>query len=70
VDEKHCLSAEVPADMPTGPVEILIVLPGLPEDEAGRDWERGVAAEWADELADPRQDIYTLDDGEPIDDAR
>ena len=27
---------------------------------------RGVATEWADELADSRQDIYTLDDGQPI----
>jgi excisionase family DNA binding protein len=30
------------------------------------DWERFVAEQWADELADERQDIYSLDDGEPI----
>jgi hypothetical protein len=27
----------------------------------------GVAQQWADELGDTRQDIYTLDDGEPLD---
>lgn len=27
---------------------------------------RGVAREWRTELADTREDIYTLDDGEPI----
>jgi hypothetical protein len=27
----------------------------------------GVANEWAGELSDVRQDIYTLADGEPVD---
>ena len=26
----------------------------------------GVARQWEDELSDPRQDIYTLADGEPV----
>jgi hypothetical protein len=27
---------------------------------------RGIAREWADELADERQEIYTPDDGQPV----
>lgn len=67
VDEHHRLSADVPESVAVGPVELVIVLPGPDEDDAGRHWEHGVAAEWAEDLADPRQDIYTLDDGEPVD---
>lgn len=70
VDEHHRLSAEVPAEIPAGPVEVTIDLPGEGEDEAGRAWAEGIAREWADELADTHQDIYTLDDGEPVDEAR
>lgn len=40
------------------------------EDEAGTAWAHGLAREWADELRDPRQDIYTLADGQMIDAAR
>ena len=29
-------------------------------------WARFVAEQWLDELADPREDIYTLRDGEPV----
>jgi hypothetical protein len=29
----------------------------------------GVAREWADELSDPAQDIYTSADGEPLDES-
>ena len=35
-------------------------------DEAAGFWEWGVAREWAAELADEREDIYTLADGEPV----
>ena len=41
----------------------------LPEDdgdEAAGFWKWGVAREWAAELADEREDIYTLADGEPV----
>jgi hypothetical protein len=39
-------------------------------DDAESRWASGVAREWAEDLADPRQDIYTLADGEPVDEAR
>lgn len=47
---------------------------GTPAIQGGRepladdeDWTAAVAREWADELADARQDIYTLADGDPVD---
>jgi hypothetical protein len=65
VDDKHLLSAEVPDSIPPGPVTVLIV-PGSQEDDAGDAWAAAVAREWAEELGDARQDIYTLADGEPV----
>jgi len=73
VDEHHRLSAEVPADVPPGPVKLALVVPnikGTGNDDAEAQWATGLAREWAEDLADPRQDIYTLADGEPIDEAR
>jgi hypothetical protein len=68
VDAEHQLSARVPATIPPGPVTVLIV-PVPQEDEAGGVWTAGIAQEWGDELSDPRQDIYTLADGEPVDES-
>lgn len=65
VDRQHRLHARVPSEFPAGPVRVLLLVPE--EDEAGSSWARGVAREWAEELADPRQDIYTLEDGQPLD---
>ena len=65
VDDQHRLQANVPQSIPPGQVR-LIVLP-IEEDDAGRSWMEGIAREWTDELADPREDIYTLEDGEPVD---
>lgn len=47
------------------PVRVLVLLPE--EDEVGALWSSGIAKEWAAELTDPRQDIYTLEDGQPVD---
>ena len=65
VDENHQLSAQVPATILPGPVTVLIV-PVMHPDETGDAWPAGIAREWADELSDPAQDIYTLADGEPV----
>lgn len=70
VDTQHRLSAEVPSTIPPGPVEVVVVLPSGDEDEAGAAWASGIAREWAAELGDPREDIYTLEDGKPVDGAR
>jgi len=65
VVENHQLTAEVPESVPAGPVTVLIV-PSSLEDDAGDAWMAGVAREWADDLNDERQDIYTMADGEPV----
>lgn len=68
IDEQHRLHARVPAEIPAGQVRVIVFLPG--EDEAGTLWANGVASEWSAELSDPREDIYTLDDGQPVNAAR
>ena len=64
IDDQHRLHAQVPKELPAGQVRLIVLLPG--EDEAGTLWAQGVAAEWSTELSDPREDIYTLDDGRPV----
>lgn len=68
VDQKGQLHADVPADLPPGYVQLLLLVPDEEdESESGDDWIRGIAKEWAAELGDPREDIYTLEDGKPLD---
>jgi len=69
VNANHQLLAQVPESIPPGPVTVLIV-PRTGEDDAGAAWAAGLAEAWADDLGDARQDIYTLDDGEPLDERR
>jgi hypothetical protein len=69
IDDKHHLTAEVPPDIAPGEVEVLLQLPD-DEDGSGETWMQGIAREWADELSDSRQDIYTLEDGRPVDESR
>jgi hypothetical protein len=64
IDDHHRLHAQVPEGLPSGPVRLIVLLPD--EDEAGIAWAHGLAKQWADELADTRQDIYTLSDGQPL----
>ena len=64
IDDKHRLNADVPAQAPVGPVRLIVLVPD--EDEGGIVWPQGVAREWSDEMGDPRQDLYTLDDGQPV----
>jgi hypothetical protein len=65
VSNEHVLRATVPATLPPGPVTI-IVLPKA-SDPIDSEWMKGVSREWAEELADTRQDIYTLNDGVSLD---
>lgn len=64
IDEQHRLQAQVPAELPAGPVRLIVLLPD--EDEVGTTWSQGIAKEWGPELHDVRQDIYTLEDGQPV----
>ncbi len=68
VDDQHRLSAIVPASIPSGPV-IVSISAGRQEDDAGLAWSIGIGQQWANELADSRQDIYTIADGEAVDPA-
>ena len=65
VDERHRLHADLPHEVPPGQVRLIVLLPE--EDEAGNAWARAVAKEWAEELEDTRQDLYTMEDGQPVD---
>jgi hypothetical protein len=64
IDDQHRLRAQVPEGFPTGSVRLIVLMPE--EDEAGLAWAGGISAEWSAELSDHNQDIYTLDDGEPV----
>lgn len=64
IDEQHRLRAEVPEGFPTGPVRLIVLFPD--EDGAGIAWASEIAKHWVDELGDSRQDIYTLEDGRPV----
>ena len=64
IDDQHRLHAQVPEELPAGQVRLIVLLPA--EDEAGGMWASGIAAEWSAELQDTREDIYTLDDGQPV----
>jgi hypothetical protein len=64
IDERHRLRAQVPAEIPAGPVRLIVLLPD--EDDAGAAWAKGVETEWSDELRDSSQDIYTLEDGQAV----
>lgn len=64
IDEQHRLRAQVQAELPAGPVRLIVLLPD--EDDAGIAWGQGVNREWLDELLDSRQDVYTLADGQAL----
>lgn len=64
IDDEHRLHAQVPKNLPAGQVRVIVLLPG--EDEAGGVWAHTITVEWLAELDDTREDIYTLDDGQPM----
>ncbi len=68
VDQHHQLVATVPDSIAPGPVEVVILPLSSGEDDAGEHWMAGIAAQWEQELADPREEIYSLSDGVPVDD--
>jgi hypothetical protein len=64
IDDQHRLHATVPENFPAGSVRVIVLTPE--EDEAGLAWAAGLSSEWSAELSDSKQDIYTLDDGQPV----
>ena len=65
IDDQGQLIATVPSSLGPGEVDVLIIPRRSEEDDAGDAWMAGVAREWSDDLADQRQDIYSLTDGVP-----
>jgi hypothetical protein len=63
-----------PVDFPRGQALIVHIerdhAKPTTDDGADTAWTEGVAREWEAELSDPREDIYTMEDGEPVDDPR
>ena len=59
VDEEQRLHAHVPEGFGVGPVRLIVLFADAAS--AGLAW-----TQWAAELSDARQDIYTLDDGQPL----
>ncbi len=64
IDEHHRLEAHVPEELPVGAVRLILLLPD--KDDSDVAWVHGIAKEWTDELRDSRQDLHTLDDGQPV----
>lgn len=59
-----------PVNLPAGQSLIVHIQPtsdaSMAEDDPAGAWTEGIAHEWASELSDPREDLYTMDDGEPV----
>jgi hypothetical protein len=70
VDQQRHLQVTLPETFTPATVRVIVLVPEPGEDDGGIAWVQGIAREWAAELADPREDIYTLEDGEPADAAR
>ena len=70
VDASHRLTAEVPTEVQPGEVDVVLFLSQEQEDVAEGAWAAGIAREWAADWSDPREDIYTITDGEPVDGPR
>ena len=68
IDDQHRLPANVPLTLQVGAGRVIVLVSEA--DEGGDAWAAGIASEWADELKDTHQDIYTLNDGQPVDAGR
>jgi len=66
VDDNGVLHAEVPSEIRRGAVRFVAQFPDDADNEFSDAWMKAIAQAWAAELSDPRDDIYTLEDGEPI----
>lgn len=66
IDEQHLLRAVVPTNLLPGPFRFVMTILEGDDELFVDDWTRGIGKQWLAKLSDPREDIYTLDDGEPI----
>ena len=70
VDENHQFRATLPPSLPPGPVDVMVVVPSDTELRRSVDWMSQVAREWKAELSHTEEDIYSHNDGEPVDGTR
>lgn len=68
VDDTRQVQITIPETIRTRQARIIILPYETGEDP--EQWMRALGREWQDELSDERQDIYSLDDGEPVDATR
>jgi hypothetical protein len=61
VDSQHNLHIELPADIQPGPVKVTVQ--AMTADDGDGDWRALITQSWAKDWSDPREDIYTLEDG-------
>jgi hypothetical protein len=66
VDDRQRTPVDSRDSVLPGKVRVIILSPDPDEDEAGRAWMAGISHEWAEAFRDSREDIYTIDDGEPV----
>jgi hypothetical protein len=66
VDANHQLTAQVPADVGPGEAELILMVSPHDEKVAEEQWANAISREWTAEWNDPREDIYTITDGEPV----
>jgi hypothetical protein len=64
VDEHHRLSADVPTSVPPGPVKVVLEVGVDEEAESSAQWAAAISQAWAADWDDPREDLYSLKDGE------
>ncbi|MDB5301940.1 MAG: hypothetical protein JWO87_3603 [Phycisphaerales bacterium] len=69
------LVPDEPVTLPRGQKVIVQIEPAgavapAAEDPTDAEWSAAIARDWASDLGDQRQDIYTLEDGEPEDGSR
>ncbi len=67
VDDAHQLQVNLPPSIPAGPVKIILKPVAASESEEEDDWAQAISMAWMQDWSDPREDIYTLEDGEPVD---
>ena len=67
IDDTRTLQFSLPMSVLPGKVRVLILTTDSEVDDEFDDaWMNGVSHEWAVELSDISQDIYSLEDGEPV----
>ena len=64
VNEQGRLVLDTPVPLPPGKVRVVV---DVPDDGDDADFRSMVSQVWAESLADPSEDVYTLADGVPID---